>query len=67
MASVSFNLTVASDLKVNNVKTGTNAPGTGDIEVRVNHSNILTRKEVVKLLREIENYILYGDQIVLKP
>jgi len=67
MANVSFSLTAASDLKVNNVATGTNAPGTGDVEVRVNMTNVTTRKETVKLLMEIMNYILYGSQTVLKP
>lgn len=67
MASVSLDLTVASDLKVNNVHTGTNAPGSGDIEVRINLANIPTRKETVKLLRAIENFINYGDQTVIKP
>ena len=67
MANVSFFLTAAQDLKVNNVGTGTNAPGSGDVEVRVNHSNVLTRKELVKLLAEIENFILYGAQTVFKP
>lgn len=73
MASVSLNLTVGSNLRVNQVKTGTNAPGTGDIELRINLATVQatnpahTRKEVVRLLRTIENYILYGDQTVIKP
>jgi hypothetical protein len=67
MASVSFNLTVASNLQINNVLTGTNAPGTGDVEIRINASNVPTRKEANKLIREILNYINYGDQTVFKP
>ena len=67
MASVSFNLTVASDLKIYNVLTGTNAPGTGDVEIRINAANVPTRKEANKLIREILNYINFGDQTVFKP
>lgn len=67
MASVSFYLTVAQDMKINNVQTGTNAPGSGDIEVRINTSNIKTRKEAYKLMEEIENFIKYGSQTVFKP
>lgn len=67
MASVSFNLTVAQDLKINNVLTGTNAPGTGDVEIRINAAHVPTRKEANKLIREILNFINYGRQTVFKP
>jgi hypothetical protein len=67
MANVSFYISNAADLHLGNVGTGTNAPGSGDLEIRINHSNVLTRKEAYKLIKEILNYINYGDQSVFKP
>ena len=67
MASVSFSVPTAADLKLGNVTTGTSAPGAGDLEIRINHATVLTRKEAVKLIKTIENFILYGNQTVFKP
>lgn len=60
MASISFNLTAQKDAKATNVLTGTNAPGTGDLEIRLDRTKVLTRKEANKLIDEIKKYINDG-------
>lgn len=67
MTNVSFSLTGQQDAKLYNVATGTNAPGTGDLEIRINLANVKTRKEANKLIREIKNYINSGLNTVFRP
>lgn len=68
MVSVSFNLTAQQDARITNVLTGTNAPGTGDVEIRINRANVLTRKEAIKLIMQIVKYILDGTfNTVFRP
>lgn len=68
MASISFNLTGQQDAKATNVLTGTNAPGTGDVEVRINRANIPNRKEAIKLIDAIIRYIENGSlNTVFRP
>lgn len=60
MASVSFNLTAGTvDVGPDNIGVGTNAPGTGDIELRINAATIQNRLEAIKLteafLRRLED------------
>lgn len=38
------------DTGPDNTATGTNAPGAGDIEIRVSNTNITNRQEVIRLL-----------------
>lgn len=60
MASVSFNLATGTiDTGADNIGVGTNAPGTGDIELRINAATISTRLEAIRLteafLRRLED------------
>lgn len=60
MASFSYNLTAGTvDTGPDNIGTGTNAPGTGDIELRINAANIQNRQEAIRLatafLRRLED------------
>jgi hypothetical protein len=67
MASVSFSMTAGANATLGGITTGASAPGAGDLEIRINASNVLTRKEAYKLIDAIQRYIQYGDQTVFKP
>lgn len=60
MVSVSYSLTGQQDAKLYNVVVGTNAPGTGDVEIRINLAHVPTRKEANKLIEQIRRYINAG-------
>jgi hypothetical protein len=64
MSAVSFNLTrgQASFAKDQNVGTGTNAPGTGDVELRVNTTAGVnwSRKDLLNALDVFRLYIQNG-------
>ena len=60
MASFSMSLTAGGvDVGPDEISTGTNAPGAGDIELRINAANIQNRLEAIKLteafLRRLED------------
>jgi hypothetical protein len=54
MTSVSFNLTTAllegHEGEPDKIATGANAPGTGDVELRVNLANVKTRYQILRAL-----------------
>lgn len=60
MANVSFSLTGQQDARITNVVTGTSAPSAGDLSIEINTSNVKTRKEAVKLIRQITKFIEDG-------
>lgn len=60
MASFSMNLAAGTvDTGPDNISTGTNVPGAGDIELRINAANIQNRQEAIRLasafLRRLED------------
>lgn len=59
MASVSLSLTVdqATVRNPQNVVTGTNAPGTGDIELRVNMAKFTGLEQIWLALEQFDDYI----------
>lgn len=59
MASVSLNLTVDQATVTNddNVLTGANAPGTGDIEIRVDMSKFTSLEQIWLALEQFDRYI----------
>lgn len=68
MVSASFSLTAGQDTKIGNVAVAANAPGAGDVEIRINLANVKTRKEAYKLIDAIRRFILAGAlNTVFKP
>jgi hypothetical protein len=59
MASVSLSLTVdqATVRNPDNVVTGTNAPGTGDIELRVNMAKFTQIEQIWLALEQFDDYL----------
>lgn len=59
MASVSLSLTVdqATVRNPQNVVTGTTAPGTGDIELRVNMAKFTGLEQIWLALEQFDDYI----------
>lgn len=61
MASISYSLSKGQEDQPLDIALGTNAPGTGDVEVRINAaatggaggSGVITTKEVVLILQAI--------------
>lgn len=61
MANLSLNLAAGQvDTGPDKVGTGTNAPGTGDIELRISNTNIKTKLEVLRLVDEFKRFIEDG-------
>lgn len=54
MASISYNITSGivegHEMEPDQVSTGTNAPGAGDIELRVNLANVVNNKQIIRAL-----------------
>ncbi len=59
MASVSLSITVAQieDVNPENITVGSSAPGAGDIEIRVNTSNVLSLKQIMLALEKFEWFV----------
>lgn len=59
MANVSISLTVANSESLNPqlVVVGSAAPGTGDIELRVNTTNVPTLKQLYIMLEELDYFV----------
>lgn len=55
MANLSYNVSSATleghEMEPDKVSTGTNAPGAGDIEVRINLANFVNNKQIIRALR----------------
>lgn len=55
MANKSWYVTTATleghEMETDKVTTGTNAPGSGDIELRVNLSNTKTNEQIIRALK----------------
>lgn len=59
MASVSLSFTVAQieDINPENVVVGTSAPGAGDIELRINTTNVPTLKQIFLALEKLDFFV----------
>lgn len=59
MASVSISITAANveDISPNNVVVGANAPGVGDVELRVNTANITSLKQLFLALEKFDFFV----------
>lgn len=59
MANVSLSMTAANieDVGPLNITTGTNAPGAGDIEIRVNTANITSLKQLWLALEKFDWFV----------
>jgi hypothetical protein len=59
MANVSLSLTAAQveDNNPENIAVGSAAPGTGDIELRVNTSNITSLKQLFLALEKFDYFV----------
>lgn len=59
MASVSINMTVAqaTDMNDESLLTGTNAPGTGDIELRVDMAKFTSVAQIFLALEKFEYFL----------
>lgn len=61
MANLSLILNAGQvDTGPDNVTTGTNAPASGDIELRISNTNISTKLEALRLIDEFKRYIEDG-------
>lgn len=61
MANLSLSYSAGQvDTGPDNTTTGTNAPGTGDIELRISNTNITTKQEVLRLVDEFKRFIEDG-------
>ncbi len=67
MANISYSMTAGANATLGGITVGSSAPGAGDLEIRVNLSNVKSRKEQYKLIDAIRRYILYGVQTGNKP
>lgn len=61
MANLSLNFVAGQvDTGPDTIVTGTSAPGTGDIELRISNTNILTKLEALRLIDEFKRFIEDG-------
>lgn len=60
MANVSYSMSAGANATLGGVTQGTSAPGAGDLEIRINMSNVKTRKEAWKLIDAIKRYFEAG-------
>lgn len=68
MANFSMSMSAGANATLGGVTAASSAPGAGDVEIRINMSNVKSRKEAWKLIDAMKRYMEAGNyQTTFKP